>query len=163
MTFTALGSAERITLLNEPLVLYRQRSDSLIHTQDKYPLLFYEAQREFRSRLIDRGLYEPLKTAFISFTAPNCFYSLSIRKTATGYLSAYNCIRDHAIPEFGLDDFPEWEDPSISSRIRDISRLKPAEYIALHGPGLRDLIQWKDPVLTAQVIHERIKLLFKKE
>ena len=162
-SFTALGSAERITLLNEVLFSYRQHGASLMHKQDNYPLAFYNALLELRSRLTARGLYEPLKTAFASFAAENCVFNLSIRKTAAGFLKTYNCIRDHAIPEFISDDLPSWTDPNVSSRIRDIPRCSPAEYIALHGPGLRDLIQWKDPVLTAQVIRERIKLHFKKD
>ena len=160
---TALACAKRITLLNEVLFSYRQHSASLQHTQDKYPLAFYESLVELRSRLTARGLYEPLKNAFAAMAAANCCSNLSKMKTSSGYLQVYNCIRDHAIPEFGLNDLPDQTDPNVSSRIYDIPRCSPAEYIALHGPGLRDLIQWKDPVLTAQVIRERIKLLFKKD
>ena len=134
MTFTALACAERIALLNEPLVLYRQRSDSLTQAQDKYPLVFYEAQREFRSRLIDRGLYEPLKTAFAAFSAANCLYNLSIRKTVPGFIKTYNCVRNQAIPEFELDSLPETD--ASHARILDIQRLSPEEYIAHHFPQL---------------------------
>ena len=167
-TFTALGSAERITLLDEPLFSYRQHSASLMHNQDKYPLAFYTALTELHSRLTARGLYEPLKDSFTAMAAVNCVYHLAKKKTASGFLQTYECIRDHAIPELGLDDLPEWTDqfstyykPTV--RIPEIKRLSPAGFIAIHGPGLRDLIKWKDPVLTAQVIRERIKLLFKKD
>ena len=157
------GSAERIALLDEPLVLYRQHGSSLQHTQDKDPLAFYAALRELHSRMIARGLYEPLKDAFTDKAADTCISNLLKMTSSASFLKTYNCIRDKAIPEFIPEDLPAWTDPNVSSRIRDIPRCSPAEYIALHGPGLRDLIQWKDPVLTAQVIRERIKLLFKKE
>ena len=160
---TAFACAERITLLDEPLLSYRQHSASLEHTQNKDPLAFYAALVEFRERLTARGLYEPLKDAFAAKAADTCSTSLLKMTSSASFLATYNCIRDHAIPEFMPDDLPAWTDPNVSSRIRDIPRCSPAEYIALHGPGLRDLIQWKDPVLTAQVIRERIKLLFKKE
>ena len=160
---TAFACAERITLLNEPLVLYRQHNASLQHTQNKDPLAFYAGLVEFRERLTARGLYEPLKDAFADKAADTCITNLLKMTSSASFLATYNCIRDHAIPEFMPDDLPAWTDPNVSSRIRDIPRCSPAEYIALHGPGLRDLIQWKDPVLTAQVIRERIKLLFKKE
>ena len=165
---TAFACAERIALLNEPLISYRQHSASLEHTQDKNPLAFYAALREFRERLTARGLYEPLKDAFAAKAADTCSTSLLKMTSSASFLKTYNCIRDHAIPEFGIDSLPGWTDQNdthykVSSRIRDIPRCSPAEYIALHGPGLRDLTQWKDPVLTAQVIRERIKLLFKKD
>ena len=160
---TAFACAERITLLDEPLVLYRQHSASLQHTQDKDPMAFYAALRELHSRLIARGVYEPLRAAFTDKAADICISNLLLMTFSSSFLKTYNCIRDHAIPEFMSDGLPAWTDPNVSSRIRDIPRCSPAEYIALHGPGLRDLIQWKDPVLTAQVIRERIKLHFKKD
>ena len=161
---TALACAKRITLLDEPLVSYRQHSASLMHTQDKDPLSFYAALLELRERLIARGLYKQLKDSFTAMAAANCMKNFSTMKTADGFLKTYNCIREKAIPEFELDTLPEWTSDNYGFiRLRDIQRHTPAEYITLHGPGLRDLIKWKDPVLTAQVIRERIKLLFKKE
>ena len=165
---TAFACAERITLLNEPLISYRQHSASLMHTQEKDPLAFYAALTELRCRLIDRGLYEPLTDCFAAVSAANCIYNLGMLELTSGFPKAYNCIRNNAIPEFGLDNLPEWVDiiypyykPSVC--ISEIKRLSLSAYIARHGPGLRVVIKWKDPVLTAQVISERIKLLFKKE
>ena len=165
---TAFACAKRITLLNEPLVLYRQHSASLMHTQDKDPLAFYDSLFELRARLAARGLYEPLKDTFAARAAVNCMYHLNMMKTASGFVKTYNCIRERAIPELGLNDLPEWTDQisqtaNTAVRIREIKEHSPAGYIALHGPGLRDLIKWKDPVLTAQVVRERVKLHFQKE
>ena len=165
---TAIACAERITLLNEPLLSYRQHSASLEHTQDIDPLSFYEAQCELRKRLTARGLYEPLENAFAAFAAADCLYSLSIRKTVTGFITTYNCVRENAIPDFELDNLPEWVDKIYPSykptvRIPEIKELSPAAYMALHGPGLRTVIKARNPLLTAQVVLERIKLLFKKE
>ena len=133
-TFTALGSAERITMLNEPLVSYRQRSGSLMQSQDKYNLVFYDALLELRERLTARGLYEPLKTAFTAFAANNCLYNLSIRKTMPGFIETYNCVRDHAIPEFELDRLPETN--KYRAGILDVQNLGPEEYIGRHFPQL---------------------------
>ncbi len=131
-------------------------------------MAFYAALTELRKRLISRGLYAPLKDTFTALAASSCVHNLGMMKSASGFLKTYEFIRAHAIPEFGLDDLPGWADqlsqyykPTV--RIPEIKSLSPAGYIARHGPGLHDLIQWNDPVLTAQVIHERIKLLFKKE
>ena len=159
--FTAMACAERITLLNEPLLSYRQHSASLEHTQDIDPLSFYDALRELRERLTARGLYEPLKAAFTAFAAADCLYSLRIKKTGSGFITTYNCVRENAIPKFELNTLPETD--KSHARILEIQKLNAAGYIAIHGPGLRDLIKWKDPVLTAQVIRERIKLHFSKD
>ena len=159
--FTAFACAKRITLLDEPLFTYRQHSASLQHTLNKNPLAFYNAQLELRNRLIARGLYEPLKYAFAAFSAENCISNLDIMKLNPDSVKIYNCIRNQAIPEFKLDTLTQAE--FSREKILEIQKLSPAGYIAVHGPGLRDLIEWKDPVLTAQVIHERIKLLFKKD
>ena len=134
VVLTAFACAERITMLNESLLSYRQRSDSLMQNQDKYPLAFYEAHRELRSRLTARGLYEPLKNAFSAFSAANCLYNLSIRKTVSGFITTYNCVRDHAIPEFELDTLPETN--TSRPRILDVQKLGPAEYAARYRTGL---------------------------
>ena len=141
--FTAMACAERITVLNEPLLTYRQHSASLEHTQDIAPLVFYEAQLELRNRLTDRGLYEPLKSSFSAFSAGNCLYNLSIRKTVTGFVKTYNCVRENAIPEFELDNLPEWVDKIYPSykptvRIPEIKQLSSAAYIALCEQKLRE-------------------------
>ena len=133
-SYTALACAERITLLNEVLFSYRQHSASLIHNQDKYPLVFYDFLIELRSRLTVRGLYEPLKNAFAAFAALNCLYNLSIRKTVPGFITTYNCVRDHAIPEFELDTLPETN--TSRPRILDVQKLDPAEYAARYRTGL---------------------------
>ena len=167
-TFTALACAERITLLNEPLVLYRQRSDSLMRNQDKNPLAFYDTLCELRDRLTARGLYEPLKSSFTTMAAANCLYHLSVRKTVAGFATTYNCIRNNAIPEFGLDNLPKWADkiephyqPTV--RIPEIQKLSPGSYIALYEPGIlkrgftpeteHDSI-WLDMLMESDRIHD---------
>ena len=141
--FTALGSAKRIALLDEPLVLYRQHSASLQHTLNRNPLAFYDAYTELHSRLIIRGLYEPLRDCFTAVFAESCVYNLDAMKALPDFVKVYNCVRDHAIPEFGLDDLPEWTDqlspfykPAV--RIPEIRKLSAPAYIALHERMLRD-------------------------
>ena len=132
---TAFACAERITLLNEPLILYRQHSASQEHSQDREPTAFYDAFLETQSRLAARGLYKPLKESFIIAAARNCLYNLGTRKTAAGFVKTYSCVRDQAIPEFGLDTLPEGE--YSRAGILETKKLSPAAYIALHEPELR--------------------------
>ena len=139
---TAFACAERITLLNEVLCSYRIHTGSLQHTQGKDPLAFYAALAELRERLTARGLYEPLKYSFAVFTAASCVSVLYMMNTISGFLTAYNCIQEKAIPEFGLDDLPEWADrlfpywePAVD--IPQIKKFSPGTYAALHWPKLR--------------------------
>ena len=158
---TAMACAKRITLLNEVLFSYRQHSASLQHTLSSDPLTFYAAQCELRNRLTARGLYEPLENAFSAFSADNCIFNLNITKSIPDFVKVYNCIRNQAIPEFHLDTLTQAE--YTRAKILEIQKLSAAAYIALHGPGLRDVIKTRDPLLTSQVILERIKLHFKKD
>ena len=167
MTFTALGSAERITLLNEPLVLYRQRGDSLIHSQDKYPLVFYAAHREFRDRLTARGLYEPLKNAFSAMAALNCCSNLSSMNTLAAFKYTYAFIRGTAIPELGLAELSEDADrlypaDKPAERIRAIMTLSAEDYIPQYGPKLKKVIAYGDPLLSAKTILKRVINRIKK-
>ena len=137
---TALACAERVTLLDEPLILYRQRSTSLQHTQDKNPLAFYDALLELRAQLTARGLYEPLKDAYKVFAAEYCLYNLSTMKTLSGFAKVYSGLRENAIPELGLDDLPEWADQRSpyyrpAARIPEIQELSPGTYIARYESG----------------------------
>ena len=138
---TSLACAERITLLNEPLFGYRQHSSSLQHTIDREPLAFYAALTELRERLIAHGQYEPLKEGFIARSAAVCLLVLNKMKTVSGFVTVYNCIRDHAIQELELDNVPEWVDqietyvkPSV--RIPEIKKLSPGAYAARYRPQL---------------------------
>ena len=146
-SYTALACAKRITLLNEVLFSYRQHSASLIHNQDKFNLVFYDALLELRERLTARGLYKPLKNAFAAFAAANSLYNLTVRKTLPGFIDTYNCIRDQAIPEFELDRLPETD--KSRAGILDVQKLGPEEYIGLHWPWL-----WKNG-FAAETENER--------
>ena len=158
---SALACAKRITLLNEPLIGYRQHSASLMHTQDKDPLSFYAALLELRERLIARGLYEPLKDAFSAMAALYCCYNLSTMNTLAAFRNTYAFIRDSAIPELGLDPQPDCAErlypaDKPAERIRAIMSLSAEDYIPQYGPRLRKVIGYGDPLLSARTIFMRV-------
>ena len=159
---TAFGSAERITLLNEVLFSYRQRSGSLMHTQDKYQGAIFSALIELRERLAARGLYAPLKDAFAAMAAANCFMNLNTLVSGPGYKSAYAFIRDTAIPELGLDPQPDcaerlYPELQLKERVRDIREGSMPAFIAKYGPGLTTVIRFGDPILFLRAGMERLK------
>ena len=140
--FTAIACAKRITTLNEPLFTYRQHSASLQHTLNRNPLAFYDAFTELHSRLIARGVYEPLRDCFAAVSAESCVYNLDKMKSIPDLVKVYNCVRDHAIPEFGLENLPEWTDqrsPDFkpAARVPEIRKLSAPAYIVLHERMLR--------------------------
>ena len=158
---TAFACANRVALLNEPLVHYRQHSASLMHTQDKDPWAFYAALVELRERLIDRGLYESLKTAFSAMAALNCCSNLSTMNTLAAFKSTYAFIRDAAIPELGLADLSDTADrlypaDKPAERIRAIMTLSAEDYIPQYGPRLKKVIAYGDPLLSARTILKRV-------
>lgn len=79
--YTAMALATRISVLDEYLVNYRQHNEaSLQSTQDKNPWAFYEALLDLRSRLIDLGLFDELRHAFINTALDSCIYNLRTLK-----------------------------------------------------------------------------------
>ena len=158
---TAFACAGRISLLDEPLILYRQHGSSLQHTQDKDPLAFYAALVELHERLTARGLYEPLKTAYSAKAAEFCLYNLSSMNTLAAFKDTYAFIRDTAIPELGLDNLPEAADrlypaDKPAERIRAIMTLSAEDYIPQYGPRLKKVIAYGDPLLSARTILKRV-------
>ena len=159
---TAFACANRVALLDEPLLSYRQHSTSLMHTQDKDPLAFYAALVELRERLTARGLYAPLKDAFAAMAAANCFMNLNTLVSGPGYKNTYAFIRDTVIPELELDPQPDcaerlYPELRLKDRVRDIREGSMPAFIAKYGPGLTTVIHFGDPILFLRAGMERLK------
>ncbi len=159
---TAFACANRVALLNEPLLSYRQHGASLMHTQDKDPLAFYAGLVEFRERLTTRGLYAPLKDAFATMAAANCFMNLNTLVSGPGYKNTYAFIRDTVIPELELDPQPDcaerlYPELRLKERVRDIREGSMPAFIAKYGPGLTTVIHFGDPILFLRAGLTRLK------
>ena len=144
---TALAAAERITAVSVPLLQYRKNnSSSLQGSQQKEPAAFYEALREFRRRLSERGLLEPLKKAFINQAASDTFYNLSTLRQTVPFEKTYFFIRDVVLDEMELtghpDDFfyvlPDWK---IPERIRTMQGKSILDYVVRFKADLPELRQ----------------------
>lgn len=142
---TALAAAERITTVSTPLLQYRKNnSGSLQGSQQKEPTAFYEALRDFRRRLSERGLLEPLKRAFINQAASDTFYNLSTLRQTVPFERTYFFIRDTVLDEMELaghpDDYfyvlPEWE---IPERIRTMREKSILDYVVRFKADLPEL------------------------
>lgn len=79
--YLALALADRITVLDKVLLVYRQHNKgSLQGSQHKDPLAFYEALLATRQALIERGVYGELSHAFINNALEFCTYNLRTLK-----------------------------------------------------------------------------------
>lgn len=80
--YLALALADRITVLDKELLVYRQHNkESLQGSQQKDPLAFYEALLATRQALIDRGIYAELSHAFTNNALEFCTYNLRTMKS----------------------------------------------------------------------------------
>ncbi len=143
---TALACADRITTLDQPLLQYRSgNSQSLQGSQQKEPRAFYQALLEFRKRLMDRGLYEPLEQAFKNQAASDIFYNLHTLRSEAVFEETYFFIKDDVLEEFGLTGhspeffyvLPEWRIPERIRIMREKSILDYAAEFCPNLPGLQ--------------------------
>lgn len=76
-TYTALALANKITVLNEPLVTYRRQiRHSLQSSQQIKPYSFYLALKHLKNELEDRKLYNSLRSTYLNSAVANCIYNL---------------------------------------------------------------------------------------
>lgn len=143
---TALAAAEKITTVSRPLLQYRTNNrKSLQGSQQKAPTAFYEALKEFRSRLTARGLYADLERAFINQAASDTFYNLGTLRSAVPFEQTYFFIRDHVLDDMKLsghpDSFfyvlPEWKIPERIRVMREESILDYAVKFKIDLPDLK--------------------------
>lgn len=81
-TCCALVLAERISTINEPLVIYRiGMSENSQATNFKHPFDFYYAFKTLRKFLIKNNLYDLYKQSYVNWALKGCTYNIwSLRK-----------------------------------------------------------------------------------
>lgn len=73
----ALALAERVAVLDESLLYYRQHNAaSLQATQHEQPLAFFEALRCLKAHLVEQGLFNQLEQPFTNLAYDFCMYNL---------------------------------------------------------------------------------------
>ena len=77
-TCTALVLAQKISVIQENLVVYRVgQSCNSQSTNVLYPLDFYYAFKELRLFLIHRNIYDIYKTSFLNWAVEGCVYNIN--------------------------------------------------------------------------------------
>ena len=91
-----LAQASLVTVLEEPLyeVVSTANEQSLEHTKDKTPAIFWEATKQLRSYLIKSNLYEKYKKGFINSCLARTVYNIKMLKTCEGILTLHHVLKD---------------------------------------------------------------------
>lgn len=101
----ATAVAQRITVLNEVFVNYRQSSGSLQATNDKTPLDWFEALCELKLKLQECGLYDNLEQSFINYSLSLGFYHLNTLKQTESFYQLYDKLKYDLFPKLGVLDY----------------------------------------------------------
>ena len=105
---TALSVADKIAVLDEPLVTYRQNNNaSLQATQHKDPFAFYWALTALIGELKSRGLFEQLQHTFENTALDFCMYNLrTLSHNPETQRKVFEFLKNEGFRELGLENKP---------------------------------------------------------
>lgn len=131
-TCTALAAAKRIACVYDRLSNYRvARPNSAMATKDAYPLDFFKAFEHLKEELEHRGVYEALRTAFVSFAFPSCLYNLHTMKSSEAMERVYCFLKDEGFERLAIDahDAKAWVDAASREELARIERMDFEDYV----------------------------------
>lgn len=100
--FLSLAVAEKITILNEVFVNYRQSPVSLQATNDKSPWDWYTAIKTLKNKLIELGIFPNVEQSFMNYALSLCIYNLFSLKNGAIFTEFYNRVKTEIFEELGL-------------------------------------------------------------
>lgn len=100
--FLTLAVADKITILDETLVNYRQSPASLQATNDKSPWDWYTAIKALKDKLINLGIFENVEQSFMNYALSLCIYNLFSLKNGANFTEFYNRVKTEIFEELGL-------------------------------------------------------------
>lgn len=107
-TYTALALADRISVIDKPLVNYRTRREGSLWTKlSESPTDVVLALREARRRIAERGILDEIEPAFANAVLNQCLYNLSTMGTYEAFRTLYDELKSEAFSEFGLVEHPK--------------------------------------------------------
>lgn len=107
--YTALVSAEKITVLNENFVYHREKnSTSLSNTREVSYDNFYFALIELKSFLVNNNLYNRFKIDYINYTLNLSLWQLNTLDNSTAIL-VYDKLKNNWFYEFEIDTLTKSE------------------------------------------------------
>ena len=106
--FSALAIADRITTLDERLVVYRrQNASSLQSTQHKDPLAFFTALTSLRDELKNRSVFEQVSHAYVNAALDMCMYNLrTLSHNREAQREVFEFLKNEGFARLGLENKP---------------------------------------------------------
>lgn len=101
----AMAMAQRITILNEVLVNYRQSSGSLQATNDKTPLDWYSALLELKEKLYEYNIFDNVEQSFINYCLSLGMYHLNTLKSGSTFCQLYDELKFNCFVKLGVIDY----------------------------------------------------------
>ena len=106
-SFQALALASKISVMKQTYVNYRVNAgNSLQDTKDETPLMFWEAFKEAKNRLVLAGVYGEYEQSFLNCLLEKILSNIRVVKTEESREIILACVRENGENEFGLLNHP---------------------------------------------------------
>lgn len=104
-----MALADKITLLDEKLVVYRRENESSLQsTQREDPLSFYKALIALRQGLIDRGVFPDVRHAYGNAALDMCMYNLrTLKDFPESQRKVFEFLKSTGLKELGIANKPK--------------------------------------------------------
>lgn len=139
--FMAMALAERVTILNEEFVNYRQSENSLQATNDRSPWSWFEALKELKRKLIEHGIYEAVEQSFVNYAFGLCMYNLFSLKTPQTFKIFYEKIKNHEFDELEmfLEDESQYYSYNLTryGQYQDLMKYDVMEFLFYQNMNLK--------------------------
>ena len=154
----ALVLAKRITMIQEVLVNYRQRSTSLQANNTKTPWDWYEALKAIRDKLKELDLYDTVETSFKNLAFGVSIYNMCSLKAGEAFCQIYERLNNEIFAEFDLDDFTEEECYSYNAAKYQIyMQMKECSAVEYLFRQAQEMKEWQSRAKKAEKELKKLK------
>lgn len=159
---SALALAERITLLDKPLVTYRrQNKSSLQGSLSKNPYDFYQALLGLRDNLKSLGLFDEMEQSFINTAVEICMYNLrSLSYDRAVQREVFDFLHHEALDELGIAGKPDsYLQYYPKPRLKDLHFVQAydfAGYVSYITPTPKKRSLWRRALRKAKRVAKRV-------
>lgn len=104
--FMSMALAHKITVVSKTFVNYRQVSTSLQANNDKSPLNWYFALKQFKESLVELGYFNQVEQSFINYVLSIGLYNLFSLRQGENFISLFNKMKNEIFVEFNVFEKP---------------------------------------------------------
>ena len=139
-TCTALVNAERISLLDDVLVYYRNETSTNSQANNELaPTDFYKAFLALKNYLVEHDIYSKVEKSFKNLVVTGSLYNLQTQKNANTFELVYNLLHFEIFETFGIIkmDVDCFYNKHNAQLIFDIVELSYSQYLFRQNSQLR--------------------------